>query len=387
MLSRASSGKLTSMKSSMRPKSIAISTPPNLLTMAKRRPSYDSDDYDDNEMYSKKNSLAKDLMHETIVKEANEVMDSVNNSVIAMGMNAPFRPIEEICPPFQKLHKNLGAQMDALNAAIVRTTKSPSDLRHGMKKSKSKKLKASKMKSSQISTSSDNSFMDSSNQSSTMNILNDSEAMSKFILSQLALLQSPQSVDGSSIGSNVTPRSFYTSWLPNFMWYQAIAADASSIIRPTSLCSGTGITGDEQYLEPEMLKVFQMFSTYFVGSKHLFQESDEDDDNGMRRSYWMETIEEEIDSDDENSESSTSSDSEVSDESDMVYELGETDVSHFVDAEKQIAILQKVITDLRKSQVSDRPILSIEASAPGQGNMSVLDDSARESQLSTASFM
>lgn len=59
----------------------------------------------------------------------------------------------------------------------------------------------------------------------------------------------------------------------------------------------------------------------------------------------------------------------------------------FVDAEKQIAILQKVITDLRKSQVSDRPILSIEASAPGQGNMSVLDDSARESQLSTASFM
>eukprot|EP00986_Skeletonema_menzelii_P004322 scaffold1464_cov149-Skeletonema_menzelii.AAC.18 len=390
--SRASSGKLTSMKSSIRPKSIAISTPPNLLSMAKRKASIDYDDYDDDEMYSKKNPLVKeDLKHETVVKEANEIMNSVNNSVIAMGMNAPFRNIDEVVAPFPKLHKNLGYQMDALNAAIVRTTKSSTNALQGTKKSKSKKLKASKMKSSQFSMSSDNSFMDSSNQSSTMNnILNDSEAMSKFILSQLALLQSQQSLDGSSITSTVTPRSFYTSWLPNYMWYQTIAADASSIMRPTSLCSGTGITGDEQYLNPEMLKVFEMFSTYFVGSKHLFQEANEDtDDEGakMRRSYWMDTIEE-IDSADESSEYSTSSDSEVSDESDMVYELGEVgsaDIGQFVDAEKQIEILQTVINDLRKSQLNDRPILSIEASAPGQdSNLSILDESGRANKLSSS---
>jgi len=372
---RATAGKLSSMKSSIRPKSLALSTPPSLRSKARRRASIDYDDYDDDEMYSVKNPLAEqDLKHQAVVKEANEIMNSVNNSVLAMGMNAPFRPIDEICPPFQKLHKNLGYQMDALNAAIVRTTKSPISKRQGLKKSKSKKLKASNFKSSQFSMSSGNSFMDSSNQSSTMsNILNDSEAMSKFILSQMALLQSQQQTGDSSVNSNVTPRSFYTSWLPNYMWYKTIAADASSVMRPTSLCSGTGITGDEQYLNPEMLKVFEMFSTYFVGSKHLFQEADEDDDdNGaqMRRSYWMDTIEE-IDSAEESSEKSTSSDSEASDESDMVYELGEVgsaDIDQFVDTEKQIEILQTVINDLRKSRVNDRPFVSIEASAPGPGS-------------------
>jgi len=222
--------------------------------------------------------------------------------------------------------------------------------------------------------------------------------MSKFILYQMALLQSQQTGDGSSITTNVTPRSFYTSWLPNYMWYQTIAGDASSVMRPTSLCSGTGITRDEQYLNPEMLKVFEMFSTYFVGSKHLFQEEDEDNDDSaanMRRSYWMDTIEE-IDSADESSEKSTSSDSELSEESDMVYELGEVgsaDIDQFVDTEKQIEILQTVINDLRKSRLNDRPFVSIEASAPGpESNLSSStstderNTSSRDSNLTSSTI-
>ena len=136
-------------------------------------------------------------------------------------------------------------------------------------------------------------------------------------------------------------------------------------MRPTSLCSGTGITGSENYLNPEMLKVFTMFSSYFVGSKHLFQEGDEDDEKSkLRRSYWMETINEEINSDDDDniSENSSSSDSDVSDESDMVYELDNSGTDR-IDTERQIEILQNVIKDLRKSQMNDgHPTgLSIEA--------------------------
>lgn len=356
---RVASGKLSSMKSSIRPKSMVISTQSKVLS--KRRSSIDYDDYDDDDMYSKKIQLAEeDLKHERVVKEACEVMNSVNNSVVAMGMNAPFRPIEEICPPFQKLHKNLGYQMDALKAAIVHSTKSPISKKVGLKKSK--KLRASNLKGSMFSISSAGSTLDSSNRSSR---LNDTDAMSKFV--KMALRQSQQAGGGSSITSNVTSHSFHTSWLPNYLWYQTIAADASSIMRPTSLCSGTGITGDEQYLNPEMLKVFVMFSTYFVGSKHLFQEVDDEDDDGakMRRSYWMDTIEE-IGSD-ENSSSSES----VSDESDMVYELDEldADIDQF-DAEKQIKILQSVISDLRKSQMNGHPtMLSIKATASSPGDL------------------
>lgn len=128
------------------------------------------------------------------------------------------------------------------------------------------------------------------------------------------------------------------------------------------VCSGTGITGSENYLNPKMLKVFQMFSTYFVGSKHLFQEGDEDNKKSKVRRHWMETIDEE-DSDDDMSESSSSFDSEDSDESDMVYELDDAsvDVDGLVDTEKQIEILQNVIKDLRKSQMNDaHPLLSID---------------------------
>ena len=364
-----SSGRLTSLSSSIRPKSI-------ISTHSKSKHSRKSVDYDDCDDETCDSRATEDLKHETVVREACEIMTSVNNSVVAMGMNAVFRPMEEICPPFHKLHKNLGYQMDALGAAIVRIKKSlTSDKRSELKKSK--KLRASKMKNS-FSPRASMGLNGSFTTMSTRGGMHDPEAMSKLI-AQMVLMQSQQNSDAgsSSSNSNITQHSIFTSWLPNYMWYQSIAADPSSVMRPTSLCSGTGITGSENYLNPEMLKVFQMFSTYFVGSKHLFQEGDEDNKKSKMRRYWMETIDEEVDSDDEMSESSSSYDSEVSDESDMVYELDDSteDVDRLVDTEKQIEILQNVIKDLRKSQMNDaHPPLSIDTledtkpSSRGQDN-------------------
>jgi hypothetical protein len=363
----ASGGRLSSMASSIRPKS-TVSTQSNVplsKIVSRRRSSIDYDDYDE----SSWTPLAEeDYKHETVVKEACEIMASVNNSVVAMGMNAPFRRMEEICPPFQKLHKNLGHQMDALKAAIYRRPSQPTR-QQGSKKSK--RLRASKLKDSfsSMSSSGSSSFI-----SSNLNTLNDYGTISKFLIAQMAMMQSQQNGDSGSlsISSNVTQQSFYTSWLPNYLWYQPNAADSTSVMRPTSLCSGTGITGDEQYLNPEMLKVFQMFSTYFVGSKHLFQEVDEGNNENcakMRRSYWMETIDEEIDSDGEMSEVSSCSVSNVSDESDVVYELDNSgaDINHFIDAERQIEILQSVIEDLRKNQMNGtHQLMSIQAHSPQQ---------------------
>lgn len=71
----------------------------------------------------------------------------------------------------------------------------------------------------------------------------------------------------------------------------------------------------------------------------------------------METIDEEVDSDDDMSESSSSFDSEVSDESDMVYELDDSSV----DVDGLVSQLQNVIKDLRRSQMNDaHPLLSID---------------------------
>lgn len=37
-----------------------------------------------------------DAKHEGVVKEAKGLMDSVNKSMVSMGMEAPFRPMEEV---------------------------------------------------------------------------------------------------------------------------------------------------------------------------------------------------------------------------------------------------------------------------------------------------
>mmetsp|Transcript_8848 Transcript_8848/g.14312 ORF Transcript_8848/g.14312 Transcript_8848/m.14312 type:complete len:187 (+) Transcript_8848:3-563(+) len=161
----------------------------------------------------------------------------------------------------------------------------------------------------------------------------------------MAMMQLQQSIAGpldSPSGSSPSVAKLYTCYLPNFMWYQPRASDSSSssMIRPTSLCSGTGITGDHQYLNPDMLNVLSTFGSYFLGSGYLFQDDNENKDNSKRRTaFWVETIDENDGEDDSMSEeTNNSSDSSTS-----------SDCSDSCQIQKDL--IERVIEDLRCSQL------------------------------------
>lgn len=231
-------------------------------------------------------------------------------------------------PPFKKLHTNIGYQLDFLKAAI------------GPPRNKSRKSRRRKLIKSEFAPSLTSSF---TSLPSVPPTLNDPQALSAYIVEQMAILQTQHEIEGSSEPSFGTSAKLYTCYLPNVMWYQPVAADSSisSMIRPTSLCSGTGITGDQQYLHPDMLNVFHMFGSYLLGSGHLFQDDGENDANHKRRSaFWIETIHE-GDAEDDNSES---------EETNSSYEsITGSDGSDRGQMQKDL--IERVIEDLRCSQM------------------------------------
>jgi len=269
---------------------------------------------------------AEDAKCEAIVKEACELMSGVNKSTVAMGIEAPFRLVDEMFPPMKKLHQNLGYQMDSLKAAIG-TPRSVSRRTRRLRKSIKQNKKNARRSLSYSFGSSDPPQ------------LNDHTALSAYVMDQMTMLgiETP----GVSSLSNL-----YTSFLPNFMWYQPIAADSSpsSMIRPTSLCSGTGITGDHQYLQPDMLKVFSHFGSYLVGSGHLFDDELGTANNKRRSAFWVETIDEEDSMSEASNSSYESIDSSSSDSDSDTCKM-------------QKDLLEKVIEDLRCSQIKMGPRL------------------------------
>lgn len=160
----------------------------------------------------------------------------------------------------------------------------------------------------------------------------------------------------SSHKSQATSAKHYTAYLPNHMWYQFSAGDPSSQIRPTSLCSGTGITGGQQYLDRQMLDVFDMFGSYFVGAFGTFKDDEDGNENpktsNRRAAFWMESI---------NEEDSMTNESMSGYESEMTLDLSvldDDDIGEFhveidqpVDTETKIELLEKAIADLRRSQI------------------------------------
>ena len=99
----------------------------------------------------------------------------------------------------------------------------------------------------------------------------DHKALAECIIDQVNKLQQRQSCE-SLDGSPLPTNELCTAYLPNYMYYQSIAADPTTMILPTSLCSGTGITNDHQHMKPDMLNVLSDFESYIVGSGHLFRE-------------------------------------------------------------------------------------------------------------------
>ena len=181
--------------------------------------------------------------------------------------------------------------------------------------------------------------------------VNDHEALAAYIMDQMAHLSSSQRDSAGSPGGGVRPRptESYTCYLPNFMWFQPIAADHRTVMRPTSLCSGTGITCGGQYLQPEMLKVFSVFGSYLLGSGHLFQDDGEGGANNRRRAaFWVDAIDE---NDDEDETADGSVDSTSADDGTAGSD-GDDDPRRI-----QKEFIEKVILDLRRTQMSEPKIM------------------------------
>ncbi len=180
--------------------------------------------------------------------------------------------------------------------------------------------------------------------------VNDHEALAAYIMDQVAHLPSSQRDSAGSPGGGVRPRptESYTCYLPNFMWFQPIATDRRTVMRPTSLCSGTGITCGGQYLQPGMLKVFSVFGSYLLGSGHLFQDDGEGGgaNNRRRAAFWVDAIDENDDEDEtaDGSVDSTSADDGTSGSD------GDDDPRRI-----QKEFIEKVILDLRRTQIMSEP--------------------------------
>ena len=273
-------------------------------------------------------------------------------------------------PPLKKLHSNIGFQMIALESAIGdrpsvrRKVRRRSTMSHSKKKNMALAMNLEKLQSSRSSFSSKD----------TSNVKEDRDALALALQEiQIMLMQSKSSSSSLSsqrkksatvAGSCTTSRTSlttaeYTLYLPNFMWFQPIAIHrTTNMIRPTSLCSGTGITGGNQYLQPEMMKMFSVFGSYLNGSGHLFNADDDTKNNSRRRAFWVDTIDEnddelesEVDDDDHGSHNS-SGDSACTDDDDDDDDEGTigSDVNDSL-CMTQDELIEKVIIDLRRSQM------------------------------------
>lgn len=320
---------------------------------------------------TKEQQDAMDAKHMTTVKEACELMSNVNKSTSTMGMDQPFRPVDELFPSMKKLHSNIGDQMSDLKAAIG-NPRSISRRERKLNKTMKKSLKKSSMMKSSADSVGGASFISktSSIGSSLPPQINDHKALSAYIINQMEVLQEQQQLlEASDIPSVAT---LYTSYLPNYMWYQPTAD--SSPFKPTSLCSGTGISSGAQYLQPEMLSVFQVFGSYFIGSAHLF---DDDDDEGeedgsasklkgstnsskfRRSTFWVEPIEEGMNEDSSYISAASSDDSFDSSSSKSDSDSSSSEQDTF-DIQKQL--VEQVIGDLRASQMQMSMMTKVESS-------------------------
>lgn len=175
--------------------------------------------------------------------------------------------------------------------------------------------------------------------------LDDRKAVAAFIMNRIT------SHETTSVAkSSPTESKTHTAYLPNFMYYQFIAADKDSIIKPTSLCSGTGITGGDQYLQPDMLNMFGMFGSYFVGAGHLFQDDSDSDDKPGRSVFYMEPIHE-----DESVETSSAKSSGLfnTDSDDELLISAQT--LDTPGAQLSIELLESIISELKQGQMQEMP--------------------------------
>lgn len=194
--------------------------------------------------------------------------------------------------------------------------------------------------------------------------LGDRKAVATYIMNRIT---SGESASVTQISSFDAKR--HTSYLPNFMYYQFIAADKDSIIKPTSLCNGTGITGGDQYLQPDMLGMFEMFGSYLVGAGHLVVDNSdgESNDEPKRTAFYMEPIHE----GESNASSSASIDLSNVDSDDELFVDSAKPAE--IPAELSIELLESILNELKQGESQDM-ILKIsegeKQTIPDKNNMS-----------------
>lgn len=264
---------------------------------------------------------------------------------------------------------NIGFQMVALGSAIGGEPPSVQRKVRRRRTSLSKKRRMSLAMELRKSPSSRSSF----SSKVTSDVKEDRDALSlvlqeiQIMLLQSKLSSSSQQKKSATVAGSCTSRTSvthaeYTLYLPNFMWFQPIAIyRTTNMIRPTSLCSGTGITGGSQYLQPEMMKMFSVFGSYLNGSGHLFNTDDDTAKNKNRRSFWVDTIDEnddefdsEVDDDNDHGSNSRSEDLTCTDDDDDDDNYDDGFIGSDVDDSlcmTQDELIEKVIINLRRSQM------------------------------------
>ena len=318
------------------------------LKMSRRRLLYEDEYYHDEDdidwQLEEEIFAEEDAINSIILQEAHELMAQVNKSVSSMGVDPPFQPTEDILPNLNHLHASLKYHFVQSKAAgIVEESKfSRDDIE----------------KSSGIANEGNNESKRvaptaGASQEDALPALDDREAIVHFFMQRVK--------EASLEDANLKPRpergaldyQQFTAFLPNFLWYQPMPDDTSSMIRPTSLCSGTGIGSGIKYIDPEMMAIFALFGSYFAGAlseeerKIASPNNSKKESSCPRRSArWLNTIDEGDDSESDVESKETSDDVPVGVGSDAK----NVDSGKMAFSEEQMIVIQSAIEELLSKQ-------------------------------------
>ena len=322
------------------------------LKMSRRRLLFEDEYYHDEDeidwQLEEEIFAEEDAMNSIVLQEAHELMAQVNKSVSSMRLDPPFQPTEDILPSLKELHASLKYHLvESKAAGIVAEVELPrhDDVEKTSTRTMNESNAVSKKHMSKVDTGQDDALP----------ALDDREAIVQFFMQRLK--EASLKDDNSKLYRSergVLDYQQFTAFLPNFLWYQPMSGDTSSIIRPTSLCSGTGIGSGLKYIDPEMMAIFALFGNYLAGAlseeeRNPASANGKDESFRPRRSVrWLNAIDEDDDSD-LDAESMHKSD-------DDAFGAGKglksEEVNGMVLSEEQMTVIQSAIDELLSKKMN-----------------------------------
>ena len=347
------------------------------LKMSRRRLLYEDEYYHDEDdidwQLEEEIFAEEDAINSIVLQEAHELMAQVNKSVSSMGVDPPFQPTEVILPNLNHLHASLKYHFVQSKAAgIAEESKFPrGDLEKSSRIAKEDNGPGKKQTPKAEIVQND-----------ALPALDDREAIVQFFMKRMreASIKDMQSKPHSRSDRGALDYQQFTAFLPNFMWYQPISEDASSIIRPTSLCSGTGIGSGLKYIDPEMMAIFSLFGSYFAGALSEEEEKTAASPNNAKKetfyprrsARWLNTIDEGDDSESDTESKDASEDAGTSADA-KNEEDGAISFS-----EEQMAVIQSAIEELLAKQMGATRSTAVDTSEPVEESPEQAEASPRE---------